>query len=398
MMFQYENITLDNGYKGDISTKFLAITNRRERPKQKHRTLEKGILTNLIRFAKIRKQDQDTETPANYHRNSIKPIRNIRKCSRWFQSDHDVPQGSHPGTLQPYCEILGSLLCSDCSLERTKTNNLLHLPAIFGQGNEHEYQGTFIGRQMHSKDTAKPMHRGIQVLREGSIARANTPSTPTWCDFSPFLEKRDGVYTRSEIKRLSTLPRLLREQKYELKRFQEHQLKRRRPVITRPDLSIIAPRVLNSSVSFSSSIGRELAKMNPVKLIEMKKLRVPYNTPYPDEDIDERRQRKVLDVIKLAQKLKALYELRYLPPDSFYQNVVDEDDVEESFLFLSLDDEDEGVDHNDDRFLPGIKFATTDDSPYLNEDDLTFRHLMVSPPKVDVLTATRIREDSNLEF
>ena len=396
-MFQYENITLENGYEGEMSTKFFSIANRRENSKQKHRTLEKGILTNLIRFARIRNQDQYTDTPANYHRNSFESTRNTRKCSRWFKSDDGAPQGSHRGPLQPFCEVLGSMLCSDCSLERTKTNNLLHLPAIFGQGSKHEYQGIFIGKQMHSRDTAKPMHRGIQILREGSIARANTPSTPAWCDFSPLHEKRDGVDTRSEIKHLSTLPRLLREQKYELKRFQDHQLKRRQPVTTKPDLSIIAPQILNSTVSFSCSIGRELAEINPVKLIRLKKLRVPCNTPFPDVCIEERKQRKVLDVIKLAQKLKALYELRYIPPDSFYQNVVADDDVEESFLFSSLDDEDEYDDGND-RFLPEIKFPANDESANLHEGDLTFRHLMVSPPKVDVLTATRIREDSNLEF
>ena len=376
-MYNYQELVLDD--RNITNKKLLARASRRMSTRNPGAFLEEGILTKLVTFARTRKHNQNPERPTSICSVCSKSLDSSRKCKRWnVREQNAIPQGAEIDCLQPYCEVLGSFICSDCSFERTKRNHLLHLPAIFGledwrkDSSSSSYRiATDISRNSHDRGHDKRNFKSRS--NDGIIARANTP-----------LEggNRESYYSvarplRVQMEHLASLPNVLGERKHRLRQWWYNEMKLKQKT---EDAKYDLKSTL--SASLSSSMAKYLADVSPRKLIKLKKLKVPCNTPMESADIPKKKCAKKLDVLELAQKLQNLYRERNFSSRNFASDsgsVSGHGSLGSPSLF-------------DDGTLERL-FLETGESITLQNDEFSFRTLTFSPTEIDVQDSKRIQEN-----
>ena len=367
-MFLYEELEFD--YDGPMASKFLAQRSKKGSSRNSSRPLEKGLLSKLVKFARTRKHNEKSERPTSVcSKCSRISFDSSKKCIRWTKTRDDVSsQGADFAALQPYCEILGSFLCSHCSLEKMKQNHLQHLPAIFGPSQSTK------PREADSTSKEKLKNIGYKGDESGSTARANTPNSLIWTETEALVSGRRLNPLRVEIERLSALPQLIGKQKFEMLQWQKVELQaRQRSDTMNLELSTI-------STSLSSSMARYLVDVSPRKLTRLKKLRAPCNTPFEGVDLPKSKQIKPLDVIDLAYKLKSLYRERNMPAETFrYVSGY------ESFVSTHSWSETGSEKNREDG-------QGSERSFFLVEEEESYRKLTLSPLKIDIIDSALIQD------
>ena len=381
-MYTYEDLVLDD--TGLFSQRLLTRTSRRTDSRTPGAFLEEGILTKLVTFARTRQHNLYPGRPTSICSVCCRVSESSRKCRRW--NDCELPElsnDSRPTTLQPYCEVLGSFLCSDCSLERTKQNHLLHLPAIFGlEKDSNRDQREFSRRSRRNVVNRRTRVSDGAMLKstfsEGIVARANTPHE--WDD----KESNCCVARpmRQQMEHLAMLPDILGERKYRLRKWMSNERKTRQK---KDDFGVDLKNMLGTSLN--SSVGKRLVDVNPRNIIALGSLKAPCITPKEHSDALESKSTKQLDVIELAQKLQDLYRERYLPfgkSDSLlgHGSVTHNSTLissKESFPF-------------DDGELERL-FLEASESFVKKTEDFSFRKLTLSPATGDVQNSKRIQDN-----
>ena len=384
-MYSYEDLVLDDTVHFN---KRLLTRNSSRAPGV---FLEEGILTKLVTFARTRKHNQRPDRPSSICSVCCRISNSSQKCRRWNASHlAGLPQSStelrnsESATLQPYCEVLGSFLCSDCSLEQTKQNHLLHLPVIFGLESKfkHKNNDTTGNSNKRAVDKWKGgSGKGIlkSTLREGAVARASTPHR--WNDDRQF-NSRTPRPLREQMERLASLPDLLGKRKYRLRKWMHQEKKKWQKS---DDLNFDLKSLVESSLD--NSMGSSLFDVNQRKAKVLANLKVPCSTPKEGLEMIGNTNTEHFDVVMLAQKLQDLYRERYFPlrmrgslPEycsPFYDSSLvsgtesfplDESTLERLFL------------------QPG-------ESPLKQNDNFTYRTLTLSPTTTDVQDTRRIQEN-----
>ena len=383
-MYSYEDLVLDDAV--NFNKRFLTRSSSRT----PGIFLEEGILTKLVTFARTRQHNQYPDRPSSICSVCRRISNSSQKCRRWNASHMSaLPRSSSEvydseiATLQPYCEVLGSFSCSDCSLERTKQNHLLHLPAIFGLENKCNHNNIGTTGKSHKKVVDKWKGRPEKsilklVSREGTIARANTPHR--WndgCQFNCCMPRP----LREQMEHLALLPDLLGEERYKLRKWMQNEKKKWEKS---DDLNFELKSLTESSLGYS--IGSSLTNVNQRKKVPAN-LKVPCSTPKEGPEMMENMNTEHFDVIKLAQKLQDLYRERYFPlkmPGSSPENfspLHDSSFVSAAEPYVS-----------DESTLERL-FLQSGESPPKQNDNFSYRTLTLSPTTTDAQDAKRIQEN-----
>lgn len=365
-MYSYHELVIDD--EGVMSKKFLLQASRRRSSRNSQVILENGILTKLVTLARTRKHNQNPERPTSICSVCSRSPDSSRRCRRWdSRYSNGLPQESHLTSLQPFCEILGSFLCSDCCIERTRRNHLLHLPAVFGVN---EYQrGSFQLAKGSFDARAISIDKRVPALPvdDGSAARSNTPNYKNFNE-----ENFNGLRpSRVQMQHLSSMPDLLWERKQRFRQWWCDEAKKKEKQETSAyDLT----STLSSSIS--SSMARYLLDVSPRKLTRLRKLRAPCNTPSERVEVAGRGGERALDVLALAQRLQSVFRERYLPLGPA-DRPASPGSGERSSLF-------------DDGTLERL-FFEADECFQEPSDEFPYKKLPLSPLKVDVLDSNRIQ-------
>jgi len=376
-MYSYEDLFLDDPVTSH--KRLLTRASRRRSYRNPGTFLEEGVLTKLVTFARTRQHNQYPGRPTSFCAVCCTMVKSPQKCRRWnaFRLP-ELPQDSESATLQPYCEVLGSSLCSDCSLEQTKQNHMLHLPAIFGAENycthktaPKEANGKVLGsltRVAERKELAWTLGEGVATNGHEWDDRQFMHYVPR-----PF---------RNEMEYLATLPDLLGQKKYKLRKRLYKEWKAMQP----PDeMKFDARNMLESSLN--SSVSRSFDDFNLKKLLKPRTMKVPHPTPKEDPVLSQNTNTKQFDVIELAQKLQDVYKERnfkFSKLGSFPDNgsILDHSSLisnQESSLF-------------DDRVLDSMAFESKD-SFLIQNNSNSYRNLSLSPATTDMEATKRIQKN-----
>lgn len=367
-MFSYQELILDDPRLA--SNRLLSRSRRQIQNKKPDLVLEEGILTKLVKLARTRKHNQNPNRPSSICSICSRSIESARRCRRWAAFEiNGVPQESQPGSLQPYCEVLGSFLCSDCRLERSKRNDLLHLPVIFGLGDE---QRDNCRAGISAAVRSRANDKATSPMRDGTVTRTNTPIDANW----NFNLHTSTTPLRLQIEHLAALPYLLEKGKKQFHQFCYREMKKSQ-VSDAPKYDLKS----TFSTGLSSSMAKFLVDVNPKKLLQLKKLKVPCNTPVEMTSVTENRKQHRIDVLELAHRLQSLYRELHQPSRlsgsvSGYGSVF-------SGHMTSL---------FDDGTLEQL-FLETGESIDFENDQYSYRALATSPARLDIQDTKRIQEN-----
>ena len=379
-MYSYENLVLDD--PGTSHKRLLTRASRRASYRDPGTFLEEGILTKLVTFARTRQHNQYPGRPTSFCAVCCTMVKSPQKCRRWDACRlPELPQDFESTTLQPYCEVLGSSLCSDCSLEQTKQNHLLHLPAIFSAENcyTHKTARMKTNGKVAGSWTRRTERKELALtLGEGVMAKTNMPHE--WGD-RQFVQYVPRPF-RNEMEYLAILPDLLGEKKYKLRKRLYKEWKAMQPP---DDMKFDSRNILGSSLN--SSLYRNLDDVSMKKLLMLRTMKVPYPTPKEDPDVPGNTSTKQLDVIELAQKLQDVYRERNFQfsklgsfPDG--GSILDHSSLisaQESSLF-------------DDGALDSLAFESRESFLTQNNNN-SYRNLTLSPTTTDMEATKRIQKN-----
>eukprot|EP00794_Sanderia_malayensis_P012640 gene12640-13938_t len=362
-MFNYERFFLEEVENdGSASYKFLTRTNMKDLRIEKPRN--NVVLTDLVRFAKTRRHNNNNRnvTSVCSKCNRRKSSDFTWRCKRWNETE-DIHNNnnsnngnSYSSQLKPFCEVLGSMLCNDCIAKKIKKNHVLHLPVVFGDINEL---------------SSSPFFNERALIEEGKSPRTTRPNTPVDESYFEKKEKPNESQLRLEMTRMSLLPNSLRRHRDDLNEFKAKESKR---TFLERQPSYDLKETFSSSLN--SSVANRLANLSPMKIIKMKRYHVPCNTPINDALIPKKKQAKQLDVILLAQRLETVYRQRYLPVNIIKEDIDNYGDEESSNQTNESEDGCNSFNYH-----------------YDDDDDLTYKALLTSPPEINSTQSRQIRKE-----